>query len=58
MLVTATAGGTASVDIDGLRIEDVDANREESALISRAVLGSPIVKTVGLPLDIEYAITL
>lgn len=58
VLVTATAGGTASVDIDGLRIEDVDASREESALISRAVLGSPIVKTVGLPLDIEYAITL
>ena len=58
ILVTATAGGTASVDIDGIRVEDVDANREESVLVSRAVLGAPVVKAVGLPLDIEYAITL
>jgi len=56
--VTATAGGTASVDFDGIRIDDTDANKEESVLFSRAVLGSPVVKTVGLPLDIEYAVTL
>lgn len=56
--VVSTGGGASTVDFDGLRVEDVDANREESVLVSRAVLGSPIVKTVGLPLDIEYAITL
>lgn len=58
VVATAGAGGAGSIDIDGIRIDDTDANREESVLVSRAVLGSPVVKAVGLPLDIEYAITL
>ena len=56
--VTATSGGTASIDIDGLRVEDRDSNREEDVLVSRSVLGTPVTKTIGIPLDIEYAITL
>lgn len=56
--VTSTSGGVGNIDFDGLRIEDVDANREESVLISRSILGSPVTKAVDVPLDIEYAITL
>lgn len=56
--VTATAGGTASIDFDGLRIEDRDSAREDDVLVSRSVLGSPVTKTLGVPLDIEYTLTL
>lgn len=56
--VTATSGGTASIDLDGLRVEDSGTIREDNVLISRAVLGTPVTKTPGIPLDIEYAITL
>lgn len=56
--VNATAGGAATVDFDGIRVEDVGANREESVLVSRSVLVSPITKQIGLPLDIEYMVTI
>lgn len=56
--VTSTAGGVGSVDFDGIRVEDVDANKEESVLISRAVLGSPVTKVAGVPLEIEYSVTI
>jgi hypothetical protein len=55
---TSTAGGTGSIDFDGLRIEDRNSLREDSVLVSRTVLGTPVVKTAGLPLDVEYTITL
>lgn len=58
ILVTATAGGTASIDLDALRIEDRDSVREDNVLVSRSVLGSPVVKTLNIPLDVEYSITL
>lgn len=58
IIVTSTAGGTGGVDFDALRIEDVDSVREDNVLVSRAVLAAPITKVVGIPLDIEYAITL
>jgi hypothetical protein len=58
ILVTATAGGTAGIDLDGLRIEDRDSVREGNVLVSRSVLGTPITKTLNIPLDVEYAITL
>jgi hypothetical protein len=58
ILVTATAGGTASIDLDAVRIEDRDSAQEDNVLVSRSVLGSPVVKTVNVPLDVEYAITL
>jgi len=57
IVVTSTAGGIGSIDFDGVRLDDIDANREESVLFSRSVLGAPIVKTTDLALDIEYAIT-
>lgn len=54
--VTSTAGGSGSIDFDGLRIEDKDLNSEIYVLVSRAVPASPIVKLPGLPLDFEYTL--
>ncbi|HEY6019983.1 MAG TPA: hypothetical protein VIY48_08790 [Candidatus Paceibacterota bacterium] len=56
--VTSTAGGSGIVDFDGLRIEDLDSYRENDVLVSRSILGAQITKTAGLPLDIEYTITI
>lgn len=56
--VVSSAGGAASVDFDAVRLEDADANREESVIVSRAVLGAPVVKTAGLPIDVEYTVTI
>ena len=53
---TANASGAAQVDFDGVRIEDKDTYTDNNILISRAVPGSPITKTAGLPMDIEYSI--
>lgn len=57
IVVNSTGGGSASMDFDAIRIEDVDSNNEEDVLVSRAVLGAPVVKESGLPLEIEYAVT-
>lgn len=54
--VTSTAGGAAQVDFDTFQVVDLDDNSEHDALISRAVLGTPVTKTAGLPLDIEYTL--
>jgi len=56
--VTAGAGGSAQVDFEGLRIDDRDTFADSDILVSRAVLGTPITKVPGLPLDIEYTLDL
>lgn len=56
--VIAGAGGAADVMLDALRIEDRDNFREDNVLVSRSVLGTPVTKTFGVPLDVEYAISL
>lgn len=56
IVTTATAGGSASVQFDGLRIEDVDTISIEYGLIARFVPGAPIVKQEGIVRDIEYAL--
>lgn len=53
---TATAGGSASVDYDGLRIEDVDSVAPEYGLIARFIPVTPIVKAEGIVQDFEYAL--
>lgn len=53
---TSTAGGASSVTLDGLRIEDRDSTIETDVLVTRTILGSPIVKTNGVPLDIEFTV--
>lgn len=58
VVVTATAGGTADISVDALRIEDRDSFREDNVLVSRSVLGTPVTKSLNIPLDVEYAISL
>ena len=48
---TPTGG---SVDIDGLRIDDIDGISDRFLLVSRTVLATPLVKTEGRVADIEY----
>lgn len=56
---TGTAGSTPCVvTLDGLSVRDNDTVNPDYALLSRAVLGSPIVKSSVIPLDIEYALGL
>lgn len=55
--VDVKAGATAGyVILDGLRIEDTDTVNQDYVLVSRSVLGTPLVKTDIAPMDIEYAL--
>jgi hypothetical protein len=56
VLTTATAGGAASVDFDGLRIDDKDTFTDTNILISRAVPASPVTMIPNVPMDIEYTL--
>lgn len=53
---TATSGGAASVQYDGIRIEDIDSVAPDYGLVARTVLATPITKTEGVLRDIEYAL--
>lgn len=55
---TATSGGAATVDFEGLRVDDKDTYTDNDVLVSRAVLGSPVTKVSGVPLDVEYTLDL
>jgi TPR repeat protein len=54
----AKAGGNTTVLLDGLRINDEDSFNAYSSIISRSVLTTPIVKTYGREIDVEYRIGL
>lgn len=54
--VKAKSSGSTTVLLDGLRINDEDAFRTDYGLISRSVLSTPIVKTLGKQMVIEYRI--
>ena len=56
--VKAKSRGATAVLFDGLRINDEDAFRTDYGLISRSVLSTPIVKTLGKQMVIEYRIGL
>ena len=56
--VKAKSSGATAVLFDGLRINDEDAFRTDYGLISRSVLSTPIVKTLGKQMVIEYRIGL
>ena len=56
--VKAKASGASTVLFDGLRINDEDAFRTDYGLISRSVLTTPIVKTLGKQMVIEYRVGL
>jgi len=53
---TATAGGTAVVDFDALRVDDKDTYTDTNILVSRSVPASPITMVPNLPMDIEYTL--
>lgn len=56
--IKAKSSGTANVLLDGIRINDEDSFRTDYGLISRSVLTSPITKSIGRQMDIEYRLGL
>lgn len=55
-ITTATAGGAAQVDFDGLRIDDSDTVNSDYVMVSRELLSSPFVKEAGRTQEIEFAL--
>lgn len=58
IVITATSGGSTTVGLDGLRINDEDTFDPEFGLISRSVLTAPISKVAGRQVDVEYRLSL
>jgi hypothetical protein len=56
LVVTAKAGGATNVDFDGLRIDHLLIPNNDYALVSRTVLGAPVIKTSTSQMDIEYTL--
>jgi hypothetical protein len=54
--VVAGAGGAASFDFDGLRIEDTDTIDPNYVMVARELLGAPVTKVAGRVMDIEFAL--
>jgi hypothetical protein len=54
----AKSSGSTTVLLDGLRINDEDTFNTYSSIISRSVLSSPIAKSYGREIDVEYRIGL
>jgi hypothetical protein len=54
--LVATAGGTATVDLDGLRLEDTDTPNPEYIMVGRELLVAPFTKEAGRSQAIEFAI--
>lgn len=53
---TATAGGSASIQYDGVRIDDADSFNQDYVLVSREILATPFVKQAGMVQDIEFTL--
>ena len=58
IVITPTSGNNTSVNMDALRINDEDTFDPTFGLISRAVLGSTLVKYAGRSVDVEYRLDL
>jgi len=54
--VTASAGGAAAVDFDGIRIEDTDSINPEYVMVAREVLLTPFAKTEGRTQEVEFSL--
>ena len=52
--VKAKSSGATSVLFDGMRINDEDSFRTDYGMISRSVLTTPIIKSLGKQMVIEY----
>ena len=57
-LTRTSAASQAIAYMDGLRINDEDTLDPNFGLISRSALATPITKTLGRAIDIEYKLTL
>lgn len=58
IVVTAGSGGSTTVGLDGLRVNDEDTFDPIFGLISRSVLATPISKVAGRQVDVEYRLDL
>lgn len=56
LIVNAKAAGATNVDFDGLRIDSTLVPTTDYALVSRTVLGTPVVKTDSSQMDVEYTL--
>lgn len=54
--VVAGAGGSASIDFDGIRIEDIDTINPDYVMVARELLVSPLTKVEGRVMDIEFSL--
>jgi hypothetical protein len=54
----AKVSGATNVLLDGLRLNDEDRYNSQYGLISRSILSTPIVKPLGIEMDIEYKVNL
>jgi hypothetical protein len=54
----AKVSGATNVLLDGLRLNDEDRYNSQYGLISRSILSTPIVKPLGIEMDIEYKLNL
>jgi hypothetical protein len=57
-ITRSSASSNSIIYMDGLRINDEDTFDPTYGLVARSVLGSPITKLAGRPIDIEYKLAL
>lgn len=58
IVITAGSGGSTTVGLDGLRVNDEDTFDPVFGLISRSSLVTPISKVAGRQVDVEYRLDL
>lgn len=58
IIVTASGGGTTTVGMDGLRINDEDTFDPTFGLLSRSTFTSTLNKVAGRPVEVEYRVDL
>jgi hypothetical protein len=58
IVINPKSGMSTDVGLDGLRINDEDTFDPDFGIISRSVLGSPLLKLNGRSVDVEYKLDL
>ena len=54
----ASAGGSPTVDFDGIRIQDLDSIEQDDIMVSRELLPTPFTKVEGMTQEVEFALTI
>lgn len=57
-IIVTASGGTTTVGMDGLRINDEDTFDPVFGLLSRSTFGSTLDKVAGRPVEVEYRVDL